>query len=500
MAIDSDRSDGEPKPKKPPLSSLRFIFKTMIVLGATSWLIIWLAGVIWEDSTQNTYTRDLQTGNPEERRTAAGMLIATPRHGDVDKVVSALILALRDEDDEVRRTSVNSLGAVVRQLLDLWKNQPDELKEHKALVTAASRATMMLLKDRQDDVKTAALCALLSMHVSSLTTPSGQLPEATLAGDDPVELRTALTTSLTDKTFGVRVLAAQVLAHLGPLLSSEIPPELVAALEDESAQVREQAAWACDSYKEGLSPLLPDLFARLERAQPPLRSTLWQCLEGGIADPTLVPFLRKRLRSPSPEVRSAAAALLARMGPKAVAATPELLALLVDPFVPQEPNPPRFDRQPNPARSAAWALSKLPLTSQIIHGLVANLHSEVPDRRDDAAQFLRDMGPAARTSVPALITAFRERLNKDQTVHWIAQALASIAPGTEFVDASLAVLMEGLQSKNPNIRSETARALGQMGPQAKAAIPLLRRIAAEHGPIQQNARRALQAIEQASGK
>ena len=222
-------------------------------------------------------------------------------------------------------------------------------------------------------------------------------------------------------------MAAEVLARVGPLLSSDVPPELLAALDDEAEQVRDKAAWACDSYKEGFSPLVPDLFARLEQAKPPYRPALWHCLERGTADPTLVPLLREHLKSRSPDVRAASASLLARIGPNAAEAVPELLPLLADPFVPEDPKPPRYEQQPNPARYAAWALSTFPPTRQITDALVANLHSPVRDRRSDAATYLGDIGPAARTAVPALIAAFHEQLSKNDAPLGIPNALSKIA-------------------------------------------------------------------------
>ena len=128
-------------------------------------------------------------------------------------------------------------------------------------------------------------------------------------------------------------------------------------------------------------------------------------------------FPPRRLKSPSPHVRSAAASLLARIGPEAAPATPELLALLADPFVPEAPRPPRFDRGPDPARSAAWALSKLPPTREIVSGLVSNLTSPLADQRSNAAQFLGDIGPGARAAVPALIDLLRHQL-ADDAVGW----------------------------------------------------------------------------------
>jgi HEAT repeat protein len=483
--------------KNRDVSLAGFFARVIVALVLSSALVLWLLRILWDDSTQNQYIRALRAGGTEDRVFAARQLVELPRPEQAELVVSALIQSLGDENDEVRGASVTSLGAVVQQLLVSWKNSPAELKKREPLIAEASRATIKLLEDPNDDVRSQALVALLAIHFRSLPTPRG-LPdhELILAGVASGELSTALVTCLDSKSSQVRAQAAQVLGSLGPLLSPDIPPELVAAIEDESEVVRERAARACASYKEGLTPLVPDLFARLERAQPPRRFPFWYCLEQGAADPTLVPFLRERLKSPSPDVRSAAAALLSRMGPKAVAATPELLTLLADPYVPGASPP---GANPDPAGWAGVALSEFPPTAQIVAALTANLHSGVHLRSDLAADYLGRYGPAARTAIPELIRVFRRRLNKNENLYSIAGALSRLAPGTEYADESISLMIEALKSKNPNIRAGAGWQIGRFGPQAKAAIPLLKTLAEGLPPIQYPFKEALLAIEQPAG-
>ena len=77
--------------RKPGRSFFRINVKTMMILVATSSLVIWLARTIWEDSTtQNHFIRVLRSGNTADRREAARHLGATPTPGEADKVVDAL--------------------------------------------------------------------------------------------------------------------------------------------------------------------------------------------------------------------------------------------------------------------------------------------------------------------------------------------------------------------------------------------------------------------------
>ncbi len=493
---------------KPGRSFFRINVRTMMILVATSSLVIWSARRVWEDSTQSPYIRVLQFGNTADRRDAARQLIATPRPGEAQKVVGALIRGLHDEDVEVRTAAANSLGSVVRQLLDRWRDGPHELRTNQPLVSTTTRELAGLLKDSSDAVKSDVLRALVAIHWHAIPRTNA-LPELLCLGIDPSDealtrdLRTALVKTLSDQSPGVRGLGAWALGNLGPFLSRDIPPELLDAMNDTAQDVRKNAAFACASYKEGLSPLLPDLFARLERAQPPFRHDLRLCLECGKADFSCVPMLRERLRSPSPDVRYCAARMLDGMGPQAVAATPELLAVLDEPFTEERPRRTPPDDQPDPARYAMWALSNFPPTPQFIDALTKNLRSDVLDRRFNAANHLGKLGPAARTAVPALIAMLQAQLSSSQRDVWaVEDALGRIAPGTEFADPSIAVLVEALRSKNADTRRQAAEALGRFGPEAKGAIPTLQTLTKDpavgsrfNGDVGQAARRALLAIE-----
>jgi len=501
--------------RKPGRSFLGISVKTLMVLVATSLLVIWFAKTIWENSTtQSHFIRDLKFGDIEDRRFAARQLAATPRPEEAQKVVGALVLGLRDEDAEVRAASANALGAVVRQLLEGWKTSPDALRTNQPLVSTTSRALIGLLKDSIDEVKTGALIALVVVH--SHTTPRDKaIPERICLGLDssdktlPRELRTALVKTLGDQSPLVRSCSARALGELGPFLSQDIPPELVDAMNDPVEGVRQKAGSACARFEGGLSPLLPDLFARLERTQPPFRYPLRVCLRGwrGTADPSLVALLRERLRSSSPDVRECAAFMLGHAGPQAVAATPELLIVLNEPFTEEKPERTPPDYQPDPANAAVWTLGKFSPTEEFVDALARSLRSDGPARRDRAASQLGSIGQAARKAIPALIAAQQALLkSNDHAYTSVPYALGKIAPGTDFADPAITVLVEALRSKNPNVREQAAEALGRFGPRAKLAIPSLRGLRndsaladASRQEVRQAARQALLAIEPAPG-
>ena len=255
---------------------------------------------------------------------------------------------------------------------------------------------------------------------------------------------------------------------------------LAAALADESRQVREKAAWACDSYKEKLSPLIPDLFTRLEQAKP--RLPRW-----ALAVP------RKRHRSSVPARLLCACGSRARvrtfdrprhhswpgLAPKPRRPLPEPLALLADPFVPEAPRTARFDRGPDPARSAAWARPRLAApTQEIVSGLVSNLTSPLADEGVNAARFLGGHRPRGSRRGAGL-DRFAETSVSGQR-GWMGQyhVLGMIAPGTEYARASVACADGGPPLEIARGASPGCNGPRSVRPEANSALPLLKVLAA----------------------
>ena len=165
MALPADDRQAPGDPRRRNASLLRSILRAFAALAVVCMMGVWLTRTFWDDAAQNQSLRDLRTGSKEERLIAAGQLVATPRPERAETVFSALIQALHDDDDEVRSAAVNSLGMVVRQSLDSWTSVPSLLQKNLPLATAASRATLALLEDKNSQVQYEALRALLAIHV-----------------------------------------------------------------------------------------------------------------------------------------------------------------------------------------------------------------------------------------------------------------------------------------------------------------------------------------------
>jgi HEAT repeat protein len=177
--------------------------------------------------------------------------------------------------------------------------------------------------------------------------------------------------------------------------------------------------------------------------------------------PTAYPEVAKRLKHQAPQVRAAAAGLVAsfvgRGDRRARAATPELFALLRD-----------EDATVREEVIACLRETKLG-PKVIVPALVGALADKDPGVRVAAARQLEMVGPEARAAVPALLKALK---GKDQELaYWCATALGGIGPeDKEVIPALIAVLKDG---QNRNLGRAAAYAFAEMGPRAEPAVPSL---------------------------
>jgi HEAT repeat protein len=100
-----------------------------------------------------------------------------------------------------------------------------------------------------------------------------------------------------------------------------------------------------------------------------------------------------------------------------------------------------------------------------VQGWIAKLEDRDPKVRSSAVQALRQMGPKARSAIPALVRA----LGDEQS--WLSESVAS-ALG-EMGPSAVPPLIAALKDKNPKVRTNAALALAALGPQAEAAVPAL---------------------------
>jgi HEAT repeat protein len=181
--------------------------------------------------------------------------------------------------------------------------------------------------------------------------------------------------------------------------------------------------------------------------------------------PKAVPPLIREVEGGSEQRRTGAASALGQMGKPAEPAVPALVAVLRD-----------RRQATGPRREAARALGAIgQRPAQVVPPLREVLQAESAEVREQAARALGSFPTAVKEAVPALIP-----LLKDVELFvriGAAESMTRFGPGSK--DAVPAVL-EALRETKPAERGPTVRlrcvlvqALGAIGPDAKAASPVL---------------------------
>jgi HEAT repeat protein len=129
----------------------------------------------------------------------------------------------------------------------------------------------------------------------------------------------------------------------------------------------------------------------------------------------------------------------------------------------------------NARREAIYQLGKMgPEAKAALPALIKAADDNDKQVWSGALNLIADLGPAASEAVPALLEGLDSRKaqggrqrDRNQALLRTANALANIGP------AAVPALSEALTGNSPVRKTVAARALGQMGPDAKAAVPVL---------------------------
>jgi HEAT repeat protein len=239
----------------------------------------------------------------------------------------------------------------------------------------------------------------------------------------------ALSAVLDDPASAVRAGAVFALARIG-LAPGDLVPALVRALEDADPGVRRDAAGSLAALGAAAAPAAAALAARLEDADSGVRAGAASALAGleeGAAG--AVGALTRAAGDPDPAVRLAAVQALGRVGTRAVSAAPALAALLEETLGAED------------------------------HGALAAA----------LVSALADMGPAAGTAVPALLEAL-ERGGAELREASV-EALGSLVRDPKMLVPALVRIVKDDESSS--VRRAAVSALGDVGPEAEDAIPVL---------------------------
>jgi HEAT repeat protein len=206
----------------------------------------------------------------------------------------------------------------------------------------------------------------------------------------------------------------------------------------------------------------------------------------------------RELKNADPKARQEAVFALGVIGAEAEEAVPEVCKLLKDP-------------EPRVRCDAALALLKMyPASRKTAPDLAEVLEDEMPLARINAAIALNRLALEARPAVPALVKALGDKRNdlwipgfqitiREALLQALGRATAGSTDGVEALSKGLkddSLPQEMPPETRLNCRAAAARALGEVGPEAREAVPLLKAAAKESEPkLRDAAQAALTKIE-----
>jgi HEAT repeat protein len=337
-----------------------------------------------------------------------------------ERVITALVKALGNEDRWLRRRAAEALGQI---------GQAEE-RVIAALVKA--------LKDGDYGVRSRAAEALGQI---------GQADERVIA---------ALVKALKDGDYGVRSRATEALGQIGQA-DERVIAALVKALKDGDYGVRSRATEALGQIGQADERVIAALVKALEDGDDWLRRSAEEALvKLGQAEERVITALVKALEDRDDWVRGRAAEALGQIGQ----ADERVITALVKALK---------DEDYSVCLRAAEALVKLGQADErVIAALVKALEDEVRWVRGRAAEALGQIGQAEERVIAALVKALTDR--DDWVRGRAAEALGQIGQADERV---IAALVKALTDRDDWVRDSAAEALGQIGQADERVIAAL---------------------------
>ncbi len=347
---------------------------------------------------------------------------------EAKEAVGALIEAIKDKNTAVHTKAVEALGKI----------GPN--------AKAAVPALMAALRDPRDPMRLAAAEALGGI--------AGEAKEAV----------PALVTAMGDKEPTVSETAMGSLGHIGPAARGAVPALLAVVgdtpqiagesvlLDYATEQRRLRAIEALGKIGPDAKPALAPLLAALQ--------DFW--LRGAAAEalsrigPEAVPPLMSALASGSPQVRLGAADALGQIGEPARPALPALGRRLQDSSVLVRVH----------VAEAIWEIHQD--LAAALPVLIDALKNEDRDVRAHAAEAMGHIGPAASAVIPVLVISSGDA---DPIVR--VHAAAALWRIERRPVHSLPTLVASLKNADPRPRDVAVQTLKDMGPDARAAVPIL---------------------------
>jgi HEAT repeat protein len=395
----------------------------------------------------------LERGEPQARAQAAKALGAIG--SGARSVVAALCEHVKDPDPKVRWqaiTALSSLGpdarAAVPALIEALQDPDAQAWAARALGSMAPVA------------KTAIPALVKGLDGGDLRF---RLDCAAALGEFGGEAREAvpsLIRGLNDPELSIPQQSCRTLAAIGPAAREAVPALADAVRGHKDIFARAGAALALGRIGPGAAEAVEALVGALGKDQyvEVRLHAAWALGEIGQKPEVVVPALTRLLDDGEWSIRLYAAEALGKFGPRAQPAVAALVREMA-----------------HRAQGWAWLAAAQALwridhrTDETVPVLAAAFETGDDAGKVIAATTLGEMGPAAREAAPALRKALRD---EDALVRIeAAAALARVEGRPEVV---LPVLIARLRGDNDDrAQCRAAEALGEMGEQARDAVPAL---------------------------
>jgi len=447
--VEGPLNSGTDGPK--PVRRLQTGMRTLLVLVACCAAILWA----WRHSSENSdpvlvEARSIQkraisalrSNKPADRLTAIVELDRL-HSGDSAIAIPPLIASLDDPVTEVRRAAAEALRSISSSVGDS--------RSGGETARAAAMALIGCLKNSDAAIRVTAVNALgeIGFDVGS----SGSDGETVRAS------ATALIGCSKDPEPRVRSAATIALGRIvSPMLASTtsapidrkvVMDALVEVLGDRDAGVRGAAIHAMVANPDGNEHLPRVLAQGLEDESAENRAAAVSSLpvRGQGLDPWVPILLRLAEHDPDPAVREQC------------------------------------------FRTLSYASRLSAITAAAVPALVTSLKSADVKVRSQAASILMEFKADARAAIPELIRTLNEPLDPQVVARTgpgtfdpgcaAARALGRIAPGSAKAKEAIAALMEVARSGPPSRRGWATFALGEFGPAAQEAVPVLLKVIKE---------------------
>jgi HEAT repeat protein len=351
---------------------------------------------------------------------------------------------LSDEQVEVRMHAALTLGAIGTDARDAV---PDLIKA---------------LDDKERAVRFTAAYALGKIGAKEATAAL----EKQMSGDGPQFLKAVCAWALVESNPDNQQLADTAIKLLGDSLASK------------ELRVRRGASRTLGEFKAAPEKAAPLLIAAMADPDPQVVENVSQALAkyGAKHVPEIAAALADKDR------RECAVRTLGRIGPEAKAAVPQLTAAANDSVA-------GFRRE------ALFALAGIgPAAAASLPTIESRLNDETPEVQYAAIYALGKIGPADKSAVPML----RKNLAGDDPFLKMASVWALLkieGNDATLVKTALPILTGLLKDEHELRRIEAAHSLGEIGPAAAAALPLLKELAeSDTAAVRKAAAEAIQKI------